>query len=72
MFDYHLAREFLIHPDHRLPLVRLPIEKPVSTLQSRRSDATPTLIGGTDPFLYNPRKTVEGHVGTMTFVRSSC
>lgn len=44
-----------------LPLVRLPIETPTSTLQSRASDVTPTLIGGTDPFLYNPRKIVGGH-----------
>ncbi|KAJ7774579.1 TRAPP II complex [Mycena maculata] len=38
------------------PLVRLPIEKPLSALQSRPSDITPILTGGTDPFLYNPRR----------------
>ncbi|KAF7363484.1 hypothetical protein MSAN_01004300 [Mycena sanguinolenta] len=39
-----------------LPLVRLPIEKPLSALQTRSSDITPILTGGTDPFLYNPRR----------------
>ncbi|KAJ6502507.1 TRAPP II complex [Mycena sanguinolenta] len=39
-----------------LPLVRLPIEKPLSALQTRSSDVTPILTGGTDPFLYNPRR----------------
>ncbi|KAJ7452373.1 TRAPP II complex [Mycena galericulata] len=38
------------------PLVRLPIEKPLSALQPRSSDMTPILTGGTDPFLYNPRR----------------
>ncbi|KAF9464726.1 TRAPP II complex [Collybia nuda] len=40
-----------------LPLVRLPIEKPISALKPRMSDITPILTGATDPFLYNPRKT---------------
>ncbi|KAJ6547608.1 TRAPP II complex [Mycena capillaripes] len=40
----------------QLPLVRLPIEKPLSALQSRSSDIAPILTGGTDPFLYNPRR----------------
>ncbi|KAF8212193.1 TRAPP II complex [Mycena galopus ATCC 62051] len=39
-----------------LPLVRLPIEKPLSVLSSRSSDIVPILTGGTDPFLYNPRR----------------
>ncbi|KAF7294900.1 hypothetical protein MIND_01027900 [Mycena indigotica] len=39
-----------------LPLVRLPIEKPLSALQPRTSDIAPILTGGTDPFLYNPRR----------------
>ncbi|KAJ6630827.1 TRAPP II complex [Mycena sp. CBHHK59/15] len=39
-----------------LPLVRLPIEKPLSALQTRASDIAPILTGGTDPFLYNPRR----------------
>ncbi|KAJ7063346.1 TRAPP II complex [Mycena amicta] len=39
-----------------LPLVRLPIEKPVSALQTKASDIAPILTGGTDPFLYNPRR----------------
>ncbi|KAJ6496720.1 TRAPP II complex [Mycena vitilis] len=39
-----------------LPLVRLPIEKPLTALQSTSSDIAPILTGGTDPFLYNPRR----------------
>lgn len=41
-----------------LPFIRLPSEKPMSALQSRSSDPTPILTGATDPFLYNPRRTV--------------
>ncbi|KAJ7632643.1 transport protein Trs120 or TRAPPC9 TRAPP II complex subunit-domain-containing protein [Roridomyces roridus] len=40
------------------PLVRLPIEKPMSALQPRSSGIAPILTGGTDPFLYNPRRTM--------------
>lgn len=40
----------------RLPLVRLPLEKPMSTLATRSSEINPVLPGGKDPFLYNPRK----------------
>ncbi|KAH8106969.1 TRAPP II complex [Cristinia sonorae] len=39
-----------------LPLVRIPMEKPLSILMQRRSDHIPILTGMTDPFLYNPRK----------------
>ncbi|KAJ3829021.1 TRAPP II complex [Lentinula raphanica] len=39
-----------------LPFVRLPIEKPMSALQPRSSDSNAILTGGTDPFLYNPRR----------------
>ncbi|KAF8894639.1 TRAPP II complex [Infundibulicybe gibba] len=39
-----------------LPFARLPIEKPVSMLQRKDRDIVPILTGGTDPFLYNPRK----------------
>ncbi|KAI0079931.1 Trs120-domain-containing protein [Panus rudis PR-1116 ss-1] len=42
------------------PLVRLPIEKPISVLSQRRSDLTPIVTGITDPFLYNPRKSLSG------------
>ncbi|KIY43410.1 hypothetical protein FISHEDRAFT_53353 [Fistulina hepatica ATCC 64428] len=38
-----------------LPLARLPLEKPMSALRPA-SDVTPILTGGTDPFLYNPRR----------------
>ncbi|KAK7467129.1 hypothetical protein VKT23_004188 [Stygiomarasmius scandens] len=39
-----------------LPLMRLPIEKPLSALQPRLSAVNSILTGDTDPFLYNPRK----------------
>ncbi|KAG6814362.1 hypothetical protein H0H92_010948 [Tricholoma furcatifolium] len=39
-----------------IPLVRLPVEKPISALQPTASGISPILTGGTDPFLYNPRK----------------
>ncbi|KAJ4487929.1 TRAPP II complex [Lentinula aciculospora] len=39
-----------------LPFVRLPIEKPISALKPRTSDSNAILKGGTDPFLYNPRR----------------
>ncbi|CAK5277407.1 unnamed protein product [Mycena citricolor] len=39
-----------------LPLVRLPLEKPLSVLDRRSSDIAPILTGATDPFLYNPRR----------------
>ncbi|KAF9075275.1 TRAPP II complex [Rhodocollybia butyracea] len=40
-----------------IPLIRLPIEKPLSALQPRTSDSNVILKkGGTDPFLYNPRR----------------
>ncbi|KAF5380960.1 hypothetical protein D9615_003973 [Tricholomella constricta] len=48
-----------------MPLVRLPVEKPVSMLQSKSSSVTPILTGGTDPFLYNPRKAVVGQERTL-------
>ncbi|KAJ8078800.1 hypothetical protein AAF712_001246 [Marasmius tenuissimus] len=39
-----------------LPLIRLPIEKPMTALQPRPSDPNTLLSGNTDPFLYNPRR----------------
>lgn len=47
---------------YRQPLIRLPIEKPMSVLSQRRSEVTPMLTGMTDPFLYNPRKSISGQV----------
>ncbi|KAG6832127.1 hypothetical protein H0H87_002439 [Tephrocybe sp. NHM501043] len=38
-----------------IPLARLPVEKPISALRSPPG-VSPILTGGTDPFLYNPRK----------------
>ncbi|RDB21392.1 hypothetical protein Hypma_011623 [Hypsizygus marmoreus] len=48
-----------------MPLVRLPVEKPMSALQTRPSDIAPILTGGTDPFLYNPRKAAAGQGKTL-------
>ena len=46
----------------RLPLVRLPIEKPVSLLSQQQDVVNPILVGMTDPFLYNPRRSMAGQV----------
>ncbi|KAF9264661.1 hypothetical protein L218DRAFT_861806 [Marasmius fiardii PR-910] len=39
-----------------LPLIRIPIEKPMNALQPRPTDPNTILTGATDPFLYNPRR----------------
>lgn len=52
----------------RLPLIRLPIETPISVLQRRSVDAAPILTG-TDPFLYNPRKAAAAQVSRLTTQR---
>ncbi|KAF8921247.1 TRAPP II complex [Mucidula mucida] len=43
-----------------LPLIRLPNEKPTSALRPKSTDLNPILTGGTDPFLYNPRRVIGG------------
>ncbi|KZT26443.1 hypothetical protein NEOLEDRAFT_1062821 [Neolentinus lepideus HHB14362 ss-1] len=43
-----------------LPLARLPLEKPLSVLEKRLSENAAVLPGVTDPFLYNPRKSLSG------------
>ncbi|KAI0928535.1 hypothetical protein AcW1_005748 [Taiwanofungus camphoratus] len=43
-----------------LPLVCLPAENPISALSQGRSRGNPALAGLTDPFLYNPRKSIAG------------
>ncbi|KAF8077925.1 TRAPP II complex [Lyophyllum atratum] len=48
-----------------MPLVRLPVEKPISALRSTSSGVAPILTGGTDPFLYNPRKAAVGQGRTL-------
>ncbi|KAG6909694.1 hypothetical protein DXG01_015895 [Tephrocybe rancida] len=48
-----------------VPLARLPVEKPMSALQSASSSVAPILTGGTDPFLYNPRKAAVGGGQTL-------
>ncbi|KAF6765224.1 TRAPP II complex [Ephemerocybe angulata] len=39
-----------------LPTIRLPIEKPMSILHAKGNNVPLLLAGGTDPFLYNPRR----------------
>ena len=53
-------------------MVRLPIEKPLSALDTRASEVTPILVGVADPFLYNPRKVAAGHVGVVKSYRTVC
>ncbi|KAH9856984.1 TRAPP II complex [Lenzites betulinus] len=48
-----------------LPLVRLPIEKPLSILSHSATAATAVLTGVKDPFLYNPRKLMSGQAKTV-------
>ncbi|KAG6866933.1 hypothetical protein C0991_003849 [Blastosporella zonata] len=45
-----------------IPFARLPVEKPISALGTTSKIA---LTGGTDPFLYNPRKTAVGEGKTL-------
>ena len=61
---------FRIDHESRLPLIRLPMEKSLSVLSQRRSDVTPILAGMTDPFLYNPRKTIAGQVTSSSYSQS--
>lgn len=39
-----------------IPLIRLPVEKPISVLSKQASGVPAILQGITDPFLYNPRR----------------
>ncbi|KAI0670282.1 TRAPP II complex [Trametes maxima] len=48
-----------------LPLVRVPIEKPLSILSQSAAGATSILAGVKDPFLYNPRKLLSGQTKTV-------
>ncbi|KAJ2931379.1 hypothetical protein H1R20_g5744, partial [Candolleomyces eurysporus] len=50
-----------------LPTIRLPIEKSTSMLRSKgNSQAVPLLLtGGTDPFLYNPRRALAGKTSSV-------
>ncbi|GJE90813.1 TRAPP II complex [Phanerochaete sordida] len=48
-----------------LPLVRLPIEKPISLLSQKQEGINPILVGKTDPFLYNPRRSLAGQSSTL-------
>ncbi|KAI0636866.1 TRAPP II complex [Trametes polyzona] len=48
-----------------LPLVRVPIEKPLSILSQSSSGTTSILAGVKDPFLYNPRKLLSAQTKTV-------
>ncbi|KAI0362223.1 hypothetical protein OH77DRAFT_1416447 [Trametes cingulata] len=48
-----------------LPLVRVPIEKPLSILSQSAAGTTSILTGVKDPFLYNPRKLLSGQTKTV-------
>ncbi|KAI0703613.1 TRAPP II complex [Cytidiella melzeri] len=48
-----------------LPLVRLPLEKPISLLAEAVDSVPPVLVGKTDPFLYNPRRMAAGQSSTL-------
>ncbi|KAH9901034.1 TRAPP II complex [Cubamyces lactineus] len=48
-----------------LPLVRVPIEKPLSILSQAAAGTTSILAGVKDPFLYNPRKLMSGQAKTV-------
>ncbi|KAK2466897.1 hypothetical protein APHAL10511_001155 [Amanita phalloides] len=65
MIEYWSGQPILNISITRLPLVRVPIEKPISVLQPRTSDAVPILTGAADFFLYNPRKTVTDESKTL-------
>ncbi|KAH7914700.1 TRAPP II complex [Hygrophoropsis aurantiaca] len=52
-----------------LPINRFPIQKPASLLALRSSSINPILTGVTDPFLYNPRKSLGGQ-GKSLIVQS--
>ncbi|KAG7092479.1 hypothetical protein E1B28_008831 [Marasmius oreades] len=54
--EFWLSRPIVSIALAPLPLIRLPIEKPMSALQPRPSDPNTILTGATDPFLYNPRR----------------
>lgn len=54
--EYWSGRPALSITAVQLPLMKLPMEKPISALQLRASDVAPILTGATDPFLYNPRR----------------
>ncbi|KAF8628414.1 hypothetical protein AX15_003936 [Amanita polypyramis BW_CC] len=58
--EYWLGQPILSITIAQLPLIRMPVEKPISALQPRISDITPILTGAADPFLYNPRKAAVG------------
>ncbi|KAG6900876.1 hypothetical protein C0993_009994 [Termitomyces sp. T159_Od127] len=54
-----------------IPFPRLPVEKPISALQPASSTISPILAGGTDPFLYNPRRVALGEGKTLVVQRET-
>lgn len=65
VFLFHLARFALIMIAYSLPIVRLPLEKPISLLSHTLGEIPPILMGMTDPFLYNPRRLSGGQVAVL-------
>ena len=61
----HLSQEVAQMPTRRLPLVRMPIEKPLSLLSQSLTGASSIITGVRDPFLYNPRKALQGQVSSF-------
>lgn len=58
--DYWSGRPIVSIETLPLPLVRLPIEKPLSLLSQKQDGISSILVGKTDPFLYNPRRSLAG------------
>lgn len=57
-------------PDiNRLPFVRLPVEKSISLLQENDRDTGKRLAVTTDPFLYNPRRSLNSK-GSLLVVQN--
>ncbi len=44
----------------------MPIEKPISLLSQSSTGATSIIAGVRDPFLYNPRKALQGEVSRVS------
>ncbi|KAH9951944.1 TRAPP II complex [Amylocystis lapponica] len=63
--DYWSGRPIVSIEVLPLPLVRLPLEKPISLLAQGSTSAGPVLGGLRDIFLYNPRKLMSGQAQTV-------
>ncbi|TBU35870.1 TRAPP II complex [Dichomitus squalens] len=63
--DYWSGQPILSIEILPLPLVRLPIEKPISILAHASAVPSAIISGKKDPFLYNPRKAAVGQAKTV-------